>query len=246
MRTEKSEKYLKRLMAKTSPQEQAALTRSIERRHAEWAPRLKIKNTKPRPTISPDHEDSAVGNMLLMEALGTADRDFYNGLIKQLDNVALLRNGNGEARESKLNFDLAVVKSVKPRDHLEAMLATQMAAIHDATMTAARRLTHAEYLPQHDSYQRALNQLARTFAAQMQALKRYRTGGEQKVTVQHVSVSQGGQAIVGNVTQESASKKSAKASPAMLDAPTPAMPIVSERIRAPVPSRHRKKDGSPT
>jgi hypothetical protein len=36
----------------------------------------------------------------------------------------------------------------------------------------------------------------------MEALKRYRSGGEQKVTVQHVSVSEGGQAIVGNVTQD--------------------------------------------
>lgn len=35
----------------------------------------------------------------------------------------------------------------------------------------------------------------------MEALKRYRSGGEQKVTVQHVSVNEGGQAIVGNVTQ---------------------------------------------
>ena len=41
---------------------------------------------------------------------------------------------------------------------------------------------------------------ALTYATQMEALKRYRTGGEQKVTVQHVSVSEGGQAIVGNVT----------------------------------------------
>jgi hypothetical protein len=34
----------------------------------------------------------------------------------------------------------------------------------------------------------------------MEALKRYRTGGEHKVKVQHVSVSEGEQAIVGNVT----------------------------------------------
>lgn len=33
----------------------------------------------------------------------------------------------------------------------------------------------------------------------MEALKRYRSGGEQKVTVQHVNVAEGGQAIVGNV-----------------------------------------------
>jgi len=49
------------------------------------------------------------------------------------------------------------------------------------------------------SAERAFNKLARTFAAQVEALKRYRTGGEQKVTVEHVTVNEGGQAIVGNV-----------------------------------------------
>jgi hypothetical protein len=41
--------------------------------------------------------------------------------------------------------------------------------------------------------------LARTFAAQIETLKRYRSSGEQKVTVEHVTVNTGGQAIVGNV-----------------------------------------------
>ncbi len=79
------------------------------------------------------------------------------------------------------------------------MLAAQMAAVHMATMTFARRLAHVENLPQQDSAERAFNQLARTFAAQVEALKRSRTGGEQKVTVEHVTVNKGGQAIVGNV-----------------------------------------------
>jgi len=82
----------------------------------------------------------------------------------------------------------------------EALLAAQMAAVHIATMTSARRLRSADTIPKQDSAERAFNKLARTFATQMEALTRYRTGGEQKV-VQHVSVSEGGQAIVGNVTQ---------------------------------------------
>jgi hypothetical protein len=76
-----------------------------------------------------------------------------------------------------------------------------MAAVHMATMTLAGRLAQVENIPQQDSAERAFNKLTRTFATQMEALKRYRTGGEQKVTVQHVSVSEGGQAIVGNVTR---------------------------------------------
>jgi hypothetical protein len=95
---------------------------------------------------------------------------------------------------------LAVVKGIEPRDQLETMLAAQMAAIHNATMTFARRLNHVKTIPQQDSAERALNKLARTFAAQLDALKKYRTGGEQKVIVQHVSVNDNAQAIVGNVS----------------------------------------------
>jgi hypothetical protein len=42
------------------------------------------------------------------------------------------------------------------------MLATQMAAVHMATMTFARRLAHVESIPQQDSAERAFNKLART------------------------------------------------------------------------------------
>ena len=45
--------------------------------------------------------------------------------------------------------------------------------------------------------ERALNKLARAFLSQMETLKRYRTGGEQKVTMQHVPVSDNAKAIVG-------------------------------------------------
>jgi hypothetical protein len=54
-------------------------------------------------------------------------------------------------------------------------------------------------IPQQDSAERAFNKLTRTFAAQMSALKEYRSKGEQKMTVQHIRVAEGGQAIVGNV-----------------------------------------------
>lgn len=91
------------------------------------------------------------------------------------------------------------MRAVKPRDELEAMLATQMGAIHAATMMLARRLNHVETIPQQDAAERALNKLARTFTTQMDSLKRYRTGGQQKVTVEHVTVNAGGQAIVGAV-----------------------------------------------
>ena len=92
------------------------------------------------------------------------------------------------------------MKGDMAKDQVEAMLAAQMAAVHNATMTFARRLAHVDNIPQQDSAERAFNKLAKTFASQVEALKRYRTGGEQIVRVEHVTVNEGGQAIVGRVT----------------------------------------------
>jgi hypothetical protein len=82
----------------------------------------------------------------------------------------------------------------------------------------------------------------------MEALKRYRTGGEQKVTVQHVSVSEGGQAIVGNVARaaaETAPEKIAEARPAITDSQQQtSITMTSEPEREPAPiQRGRKGDG---
>jgi hypothetical protein len=159
------------------------------------SPRMTVTNKKGVAEIAVAHPRPDIGQSLLMEALGTGDLDFSNGLIRQLANAA----GRGTLEERDLNFMLATVKGIEPRDQIESMLAAQMAAIHNATMTFAGRLNRVDNIPQQDSAERALNKLARTFAAQVEALKRYRTGGQQRVIVEHVTVNAGGQAIVGAV-----------------------------------------------
>jgi hypothetical protein len=66
---------------------------------------------------------------------------------------------------------------------------------------AQSRFAHVDSIPQQDSAERAVNKLACTFAVQVAALKRYRTGGEPTVRVERVTVNEGGQAIVGNASQ---------------------------------------------
>jgi hypothetical protein len=94
-----------------------------------------------------------------------------------------------------------MVKSIKPRDSIEAMLVAQMVSVHVMAMRCAHHLANADDLAQHDSAARALGRLARTFPAQIEALNRYRSHGAPAITVQNVSVGDGGKAIVGNVTQ---------------------------------------------
>jgi hypothetical protein len=177
-----------------------------------------------------------------MKALGAADIDFLIGLLGQIANAG---SQGRKLDPMGTDFTISVIKGIQPRDQIEAMLASQMAAVHMASMTLARRLAHVEDIRQQDSAERAFTRLTRTFAAQMEALKRYRTGGEQKVTVQHVTVSDGGQAIVGNVThslREVAANKSAASQPLLADAKMPPMPIIEENKEAAVPALKKNEE----
>ena len=178
------------------PAEGAALLAYRDRRAKRAPARVKVTRTKTGSAVAPDHPDLAIGSVVLMNALGTASPDFMDGILRQLTNAA---SPGREPSEAEINFMLSVVEGIEPRDQVEAMLATQMAAVQMATMTFARRLAHVETIPQQDAAERAFNKLARTFTTQVEALKRYRSNGQQTVRVERVTVEAGGQAIVGPV-----------------------------------------------
>ena len=139
-----------------------------------------------------------IGEQLMVNAIGVADREAMHGIVRQLVKASV----SGERPdEVTLSFMLSMVKSIKPRDAIEAMLVAQMVSVHVMAMRCAHHLAEACDLAQHDSAARALGRLARTFPAQIEALNRYRSQGEPAITVQNVSVGDGGKAIVGNVTQ---------------------------------------------
>ena len=203
------------------------------------APRLKVEPGA-KGAVTVDYPDKALGHITLMKALGTADDDFLNGLVRQLANVG---SQGASPDERGINFMLSVVKGIEPRDQIETMLAAQMAAVHNATMTFARQLAHVDGLAQQDSAQNAFNKLARTFATQVVALKNYRSKGEQRMVVQHVNVAEGGQAIVGNVNASGegvgARKKSEVQPHALAYAPGVEMPRHVQTERATVPRASR-------
>lgn len=149
------------------------------------------------------HEIKLQRDRALCEIFGTSDEMQANALLShclkplKADEASDEHPGNDER-----TFMLSVIRDLAPRDAVERMLAVQMAATHVATVRQGRRMACADQLPQFDSHERAYNKLARTFAAQVEALRKHRNGGKQTVTVQHVNVSDGGQAIVGNVKHE--------------------------------------------
>ncbi|MEO8320993.1 MAG: hypothetical protein ABI561_22000 [Bradyrhizobium sp.] len=158
------------------------------------APRIKLQSHG----FSIDHPDPELGEQLMADALGVTDREAMHGIVRQLVKASV----SGESPdEVNLAFMISMVKSIKPRDAVEAMLVAQMVSVHVMAMRCAHHLANADDLARHDSAARALGRLARTFPAQIEALNRHRSQSGPAITVQNVSVGDGGNAIVGNVTQ---------------------------------------------
>jgi hypothetical protein len=123
-----------------TPREVDALEKMLAGRF-EGVPRLKISKSEDGSGIITEHMDNVAGLALNMEAIATTDADFFAGIVGQLSMAE-----GGEPDEQKLNFMLAVVKGIKPRDQQEAMLGAQMAVVHSHTMRFSRKLADADFL----------------------------------------------------------------------------------------------------
>jgi hypothetical protein len=99
-----------------------------------------------------------------------------------------------------LNAALAMIETAAPRDEMEAALAIQMACTHAATMSVLARLGGGHGTERRvASLGSAAARLLRVYSAQVEIFRRLRHGGQQLVRVEHVHISEGGQAIIGNV-----------------------------------------------
>ncbi len=195
------------------------------------APRIKLLPHG----FSIDDPDPEHGEQLMADASGIADRDAMHGILRQLVKASV----NGERPdEVNLAFMISMVKSIKPRDSVEAMLVAQMVSVHVMAMRCAYHLANAEDIGRQDSAGRALGRLGRTFPAQIEALNRYRNNGEPAITVQNVSVGDGGKAIVGNVTQHASVIVSDKnGATAVTAARRVSMPDPGAQVHEPVDAR---------
>jgi hypothetical protein len=133
------------------------------------------------------------------DAFGTTSGDFANHSIHWLA-VAACQRGKDRTAQQELNAALAVVDGVRPENEIEAMLAMQMYAAHEAAMEMMVQAKQASTMEATQNWSAMATKMMRTFVAQTEALAKLRRRGEQTVRVEHVHVYPGGQAIVGNVT----------------------------------------------
>ncbi|MGO8732467.1 MAG: hypothetical protein ACLQVM_06725 [Terriglobia bacterium] len=138
----------------------------------------------------------------LSEAFGTSDQELAVSLLAQVSHTV-----TSEDSDSKLNRPLAALHGIQPANTLEGLLAVQMVGVHNLAMTfMGRAVVKDQPIDIVDRNVNRATRLLRTFVAQMEALNRMRGKVAQTVVVKHVHVYEGGQAIVGTVTQNNLSE----------------------------------------
>lgn len=131
---------------------------------------------------------------------GSPDLAWTHTLLNQTLGTLWTKHSDAKQRDEQIDAMLAGMLGIGPADPIEAMLAAQMIASHNAAMECHRRAMLGEQT--FEGRNMALGHAAkasRTYAALVEALNRHRGKGQQKVTVEHVHVHNGGQAIVGAV-----------------------------------------------
>jgi len=123
-----------------TPEEAVALA-ALERRKAgaRSGPRLKSKTTEDDSghivcKVEADHPDLNTAYDLMMESFGITERPLLAGMLIGLSGLA--QDGT-KTDAAAMNLAVSIVRGVGPRDPVEALLASQMAAIHMSTMKFA-------------------------------------------------------------------------------------------------------------
>jgi len=130
----------------------------------------------------------------MTDLLGTETIDAAHGIFQ----TAL--HSLGKSADKYGSMASAMFAELEPRDAIEAMLVAQMTATHVTISTLTERLTFQTSTEIRESLERSVTRLSRTFIAQMDALKKHRAKAQQTVRVERVTVNEGGQAIVGDVS----------------------------------------------
>ncbi len=139
--------------------------------------------------------------------------------LNEIASLLWLREGiSREDQDALVVKAIDLFESIKPADGIEAMLAAQMVGTHSAAMECLRRaMVPAQSFEGRNANLSQAQRLMGLYARQLAALDKHRGKGQQKVTVEHIHVGAGGQAIVGNVATGAAGSARRQVAPPQIE-----------------------------
>lgn len=136
----------------------------------------------------------------IAKVLGTKNVNSTFILARQVADITAVDGGRDI---QNFRSAIATIDGIGPRDELERLLAVQMIAVHHLASECLKRADDEhQTLEELNTKANIATKLLRTFTTQMEALNRHR-GKVSQIIVGNVSVSDGAQAIVGSVSNDS-------------------------------------------
>lgn len=137
-----------------------------------------------------------------IQAMGCRTKSGASAILEPAINAYASLSSDVPSKAEDADSYLSLIDELKPRDPFESLLISQMIMVHKQAM-------HVFYLSNldgnrgrvdiQDSLTNRYIKLMRLYNQQLEALDKHRRGGKQTVSVEHVDVHEGGQALVGNV-----------------------------------------------
>lgn len=116
--------------------------------------------------------------------------------------MLLSDEGDPAQTKRKVSRFFSAMAGLKPQDPFEGLLISQMVTTYEASMDCFRMAVSNKKFP--EVFFKLQNQgvkLMRLYCQQLESLDKHRRKGKQSMTIEHVHVQSGGQAVIGNVSQ---------------------------------------------
>lgn len=137
----------------------------------------------------------------LSAAMGTKSNMIAQHFTSQLSETLRGREDLDDEIKAGKCIDLSVklMAAVQPSDEMEAMLVLQMIGLHDLAMVTMVRASRENRMDAMNLKINQVTKLSRAFANHLEVLNKHRGKGQQKMTVEHIHVNEGAQAVIGCV-----------------------------------------------
>ncbi len=167
---------------------------------------LKSSTKRGKRAFQPERRISKEGSNPLLQAQnasGVPDAEAATILVAQAAGMPAGRVETGlENAKVQVQTAMHMLEQIKPEGALQSMLAVQMIGVHNSAVKfLMSAIDENQTFEGMDANVHRAVRLFRLFNEQLQALASLRgKTARQKVTVEHVHVHEGGQAIVGNLS----------------------------------------------
>lgn len=100
----------------------------------------------------------------------------------------------------------AIIEALDPADSTQLLLAAQLASMHKLSQKLLSQAYNSQRLDHIQIFINLAVKTSNVFNQQISVMQKLKCGGQQKVVIEHVSVNNGSQAVIGTINTSTSDK----------------------------------------